>query len=118
MADGERCRIRLAAPTVRSCRGRLTESLGKALRQLPLTDEQKKRIPGRCQHFAPICWARSRVASVWLPSRSGNPLHLDVLAVDEASMIDLAHDVETDRRLGPDHARVIFLGDRDQLASG
>ncbi|MGP0780763.1 AAA family ATPase, partial [Escherichia coli] len=44
MADGERCRIRLAAPTGKAA-ARLTESLGKALRQLPLTDEQKKRIP-------------------------------------------------------------------------
>ena len=43
MAEGERCRIRLAAPTGKAA-ARLTESLGKALRQLPLTDEQKKRI--------------------------------------------------------------------------
>lgn len=34
MADGERCRIRLAAPTGKAA-ARLTESLGKALRQLP-----------------------------------------------------------------------------------
>ncbi|WP_337222138.1 AAA family ATPase, partial [Escherichia coli] len=44
MADGERCRIRLAAPTGKAA-ARLTASLGAALRELPLTDEQKKRIP-------------------------------------------------------------------------
>lgn len=63
MADGERCRIRLAAPTGKAA-ARLTESLGKALRQLPLTDEQKKRIrkmPALCT----ACWARSRAVSVY-----------------------------------------------------
>ncbi len=63
MADGERCRIRLAAPTeAAAC---LTESLGKALRQLPLTDEQKKRIP-ETPALCTDCWARSRVASVYV----------------------------------------------------
>lgn len=50
MADGERCRIRLAAPTGKAA-ARLTESLGAALRQLPLTDAQKsvyRRTPVRC----------------------------------------------------------------------
>ena len=52
MADGERCRIRLAAPTGKAA-ARLTESLGKALRQLPLTDEQKKQIaPARTDIIA------------------------------------------------------------------
>ncbi|WP_181892407.1 AAA family ATPase, partial [Citrobacter portucalensis] len=41
---------------------------------------------------------------------------LDVLVVDEASMIDLPMMSRLIDAL-PDHARVIFLGDRDQLAS-
>ncbi len=64
MADGERCRIRLAAPTGKAA-ARLTESLGKALRQLPLTDEQRnafRKMPALCTD----CWARSRVASVYV----------------------------------------------------
>ncbi len=47
---------------------------------------------------------------------AGNPLHLDVLVVDEASMIDLTMMSRLIDALPP-HARVIFLGDRDQLAS-
>lgn len=47
---------------------------------------------------------------------AGNPLHLDVLVVDEASMIDLPMMSRLIEALPP-HARVIFLGDRDQLAS-
>ncbi len=47
---------------------------------------------------------------------AGNPLHLDVLVVDEASMIDLPMMSRLIDAL-PAHGRVIFLGDRDQLAS-
>ncbi len=47
---------------------------------------------------------------------AGNPLHLDVLVVDEASMIDLPMMARLIDAL-PEHGRVIFLGDRDQLAS-
>ncbi|MBZ4256540.1 AAA family ATPase, partial [Mycobacterium tuberculosis] len=46
----------------------------------------------------------------------GNPLHLAVLVVDEASMIDLPMMSLLIDAL-PAHGRVIFLGDRDQLAS-
>ncbi|MBZ4317366.1 AAA family ATPase, partial [Mycobacterium tuberculosis] len=48
---------------------------------------------------------------------AGNPLHLDVLVVDEASMIDLPMMSRLIDAL-PAHGRVICLGDRDQLASG
>ena len=65
MADGERCRIRLAAPTGKAA-ARLTESLGKALRQLPLTDEQKKRIPEDASTLHRLLGVRSRVASVYV----------------------------------------------------
>lgn len=47
---------------------------------------------------------------------AGNPLHLDVLVVDEASMIDLTMMSRLIDALPP-HARVVFPGDRDQLAS-
>jgi exodeoxyribonuclease V alpha subunit len=46
----------------------------------------------------------------------GNPLRLDLLVVDEASMVDLPmmHKLLTAL---PPHARLILLGDQDQLAS-
>lgn len=86
MADGERCRIRLAAPTGKAA-ARLTESLGAALRQLPLTDAQKKRIPEDASTLHRLLGAQP--GSQRLRHHAGNPLHLDVLVVDEASMIDL-----------------------------
>ncbi|WP_244447335.1 AAA family ATPase, partial [Escherichia coli] len=78
MADGERCRIRLAAPTGKAA-ARLTESLGKALRQLPLTDEQKKRIPEDASTLHRLLGAQP--GSQRLRHHAGNPLHLDVLVV-------------------------------------
>lgn len=45
-----------------------------------------------------------------------NPLHADVVLVDEASMIDLALMAKLVDAV-PMDARLIFLGDRDQLAS-
>lgn len=113
MADGERCRIRLAAPTGKAA-ARLTESLGAALRQLPLTDEQKKRIPDDASTLHRLLGAQP--GSQRLRHHAGNPRHLDVLVVDEASMIDLPMMSRLIEALPP-HGRVIFLGDRDQLAS-
>ncbi|QMI06427.1 exodeoxyribonuclease V subunit alpha [Citrobacter sp. RHB25-C09] len=113
LSDGARCRIRLAAPTGKAA-ARLTESLGKALRQLPLTDEQKKRIPDDASTLHRLLGAQP--GSQRLRHHAGNPLHLDVLVVDEASMIDLPMMSRLIDALPP-HGRVIFLGDRDQLAS-
>ncbi|WP_298773581.1 exodeoxyribonuclease V subunit alpha [uncultured Shewanella sp.] len=45
-----------------------------------------------------------------------NPLRLDVLIVDEASMVDLPMMYKLLHAL-PQHARLILLGDQDQLAS-
>ena len=83
-------------------------------RQLPLTDEQKKRIPEDASTLHRLLGAQP--GSQRLRHHAGNPLHLDVLVVDEASMIDLPMMSRLIDAL-PDHARVIFLGDRDQLAS-
>lgn len=113
MADGKRCRIRLAAPTGKAA-ARLTASLGNALRQLPLTDEQKAQLPDEASTLHRLLGAQP--GSQRLRYHAGNPLHLDVLVVDEASMIDLPMMSRLIDALPP-HARVIFLGDRDQLAS-
>lgn len=113
MAKGEKCRICLAAPTGKAA-ARLTESLGKALRQLPLTTEQKALLPEEASTLHRLLGAQP--GSQRLRHHAGNPLHLDVLVVDEASMIDLPMMARLIDALPP-HARVIFLGDRDQLAS-
>ncbi|MEG1123772.1 MAG: exodeoxyribonuclease V subunit alpha [Citrobacter sp.] len=113
MTDGERCRIRLAAPTGKAA-ARLTASLGTALRELPLTDEQKKRIPDDASTLHRLLGAQP--GSQRLRHHAGNPLHLDVLVVDEASMMDLPMMARLIEALPP-QAQLILLGDRDQLAS-
>lgn len=113
MAGTQKCRIQLAAPTGKAA-ARLTESLGGALQKLPLSDEQRERFPSEASTLHRLLGAQP--GSQRLRYHASNPLHLDVLVVDEASMIDLTMMSRLIDALPP-HARVIFLGDRDQLAS-
>ena len=106
-------RIRLAAPTGKAA-ARLTESLGKALQQLDVSDEEKQRFPAEATTLHRLMGAVP--GSQRMRYHAGNPLHLDLLVVDEASMVDLPMMANLIAALPP-HARVIFLGDRDQLAS-
>lgn len=105
--------IKLVAPTGKAA-ARLTESIGGALAKLNCTDEVRKRIPTQAGTL-------HRLLGV-LPGSGGfvhnknNRLHLDILVVDEASMIDLPMMSQLLDAL-PDHARLILLGDRDQLSS-
>ncbi|MCK6967213.1 exodeoxyribonuclease V subunit alpha [Enterobacter kobei] len=113
LSGEQKCRIRLAAPTGKAA-ARLTESLGGALQKLPLTGEQLALLPNEASTLHLLLGAQP--GSQRLRYHAGNPLHLDVLVVDEASMIDLTMMSRLIDALPP-HARVIFLGDRDQLAS-
>lgn len=113
LSGEQKCRIRLAAPTGKAA-ARLTESLGGALQKLPLTQEQLALFPNEASTLHRLLGAQP--GSQRLRYHAGNPLHLDVLVVDEASMIDLTMMSRLIDALPP-HARVIFLGDRDQLAS-
>lgn len=113
MSGTQKCRIRLAAPTGKAA-ARLTESLGAALRKLNLTDEQKAMLPTGASTLHRLLGAQP--GSQKMRYHADNPLHLDVLVVDEASMIDLPMMARLIDALPP-HGRVIFLGDRDQLAS-
>ena len=113
MIDGDKCRICLAAPTGKAA-ARLTESLGSALRQLPLNEQQKALLPEEASTLHRLLGAQP--GSQRLRHHAGNPLHVDVLVVDEASMIDLPMMSRLIDAL-PSRARVVFLGDRDQLAS-
>lgn len=106
-------RIQLAAPTGKAA-ARLTESLGSALSRLPLSDKQKDILPDDACTLHRLLGAQPN--SQRLRYHAGNPLHLDVLVVDEASMVDLPMMAKIIDAL-PSHARIIFLGDRDQLAS-
>ncbi len=105
--------IRLVAPTGKAA-ARLSESIKGAKHRLPVDDTIKRDIP---EDAATI----HRLLGV-VPGQAGfkfneqNKLHLDILVVDEASMVDLPLMTRLMQAL-PAQARVILLGDKDQLAS-
>ncbi|CDG19925.1 Exodeoxyribonuclease V alpha chain [Xenorhabdus poinarii G6] len=111
--EGKKLSIQLAAPTGKAA-ARLTESLREAVKKLDLTSEQWRSIPEQAQTIHRLLGAQPD--SQKLRYGRDNPLSLDVLIIDEASMVDLpmmAHLIEA----LPSRAKVIFLGDKDQLAS-
>jgi exodeoxyribonuclease V alpha subunit len=111
--SAEPLRIGLAAPTGKAA-ARMQEAIRAARASLPVDDAVRARIPDDARTIHRLLGARPESATF----RHGpaNPLPLDVLVVDEASMVDLALMARIVGAL-PDAARLVLLGDRDQLAS-
>jgi exodeoxyribonuclease V alpha subunit len=103
-------RIALAAPTGKA-RARLLEAIRQ--RALHLPEAIRARLPTEALTIHRLLGARSdgRFAH-----HAGNLLAIDALVVDEASMLDLALATRLFEAL-PEHAHIILLGDKDQLAS-
>lgn len=113
MATGEPLRLSLAAPTGKAA-ARLTESIGAQVQSLALDERVREQIPTLVTTLHRLLG--SRPGSRHFRHDAANPLPLDVLVVDEASMIDLEMMASLLGAL-PAHARLILLGDKDQLAS-
>lgn len=111
--DGKPLRIRLAAPTGKAA-ARLSESIGKAVRGLPVSAPVREAIPTEVSTLHRLLGSRPDSRN-FIHDRD-KPLELDVLVVDEASMIDLEMMACLLEAL-PRQARLILLGDKDQLAS-
>ncbi len=111
-------RIRLAAPTGKAA-ARLNESIAGAVANLPLAgladgEAVRATIPVTVTTLHRLLGSRPDTRH--LRHHAGNPLALDVLVIDEASMIDLEMMAAVLAALPP-RARLILLGDKDQLAS-
>ena len=106
-------RIRLAAPTGKAA-ARLNASIAAQLAQLDVDDSVRAAIPAEVDTLHRLLGARPDTRR-FRHDRT-NPLHLDVLVVDEASMIDLEMMSAVLAAL-PAAARLILLGDKDQLSS-
>ncbi|MBY5990983.1 exodeoxyribonuclease V subunit alpha [Ferrimonas balearica] len=112
-------RIRLAAPTGKAA-ARLSESLAATLGAIAagtvdgVAAEVAKVIPTEVTTLHRLLGARPD--SRFFRHNADNPLHLDMLVVDEASMVDLEMMAALLSALPP-KARLILLGDKDQLAS-
>ena len=99
-------RIHLAAPTGKAA-ARLTESISNALIQMPV--DVQARIPTQAQTLHRLLHSHSQTNH--MPQ-----LATDVVVVDEASMVDLEMMARLLQAVPPT-ARLILLGDKDQLAS-
>ncbi|BBB26490.1 exodeoxyribonuclease V subunit alpha [Amphritea japonica] len=105
--------IKLAAPTGKAA-ARLSESLAGAREGLPVSDAICAMIPNQAVTLHRLLGPRPDSKN--FRHNAENPLHLDLLVVDEASMIDLPMIYRLLSALPP-HAQLIMIGDRDQLAS-
>jgi exodeoxyribonuclease V alpha subunit len=104
--------IRLAAPTGKAA-GRMSQSLSDAFPGGVRPAQLTACLPDQAQTVHRLLG--------WQPGgrfryHRGNPLPLDMLVVDEVSMLDMELSARLMEAL-PDHARLVLLGDRNQLAS-
>ena len=106
-------RIALAAPTGKAAM-RLRESLSAGLATLPFPEAIKAKIPATASTLHRLLGVRRH--SPHFRHNQANPLPWDVVVVDEASMVDVALMSKLVDALKPG-ARLILLGDKDQLTS-
>jgi exodeoxyribonuclease V alpha subunit len=106
-------RIALAAPTGKAA-ARLQESIRATRAALAVDESVRRQIPDETSTIHRLLGARRD--STAFRHDAEHPLALDVLIVDEASMVDLALMARLVAAL-PASARLVLLGDRDQLAS-
>ncbi|MBW1736981.1 MAG: exodeoxyribonuclease V subunit alpha, partial [Deltaproteobacteria bacterium] len=112
-AKPERLRIALIAPT-----GKAAAKLQKAIRSMKIKlscpDSIKEAIPEEASTIHRLLGYIPN--SPYFHYNAKNTLPVDVVVVDEASMVDLALMSKLIQAL-PLQARIILLGDKDQLAS-
>jgi len=106
-------RMALAAPTGKAA-ARLAQSIQRELPELKsFLPEATERVPTEASTLHRLLGYRGQ--GRYYHNRN-NPLAIDLLLVDEASMLDLSMMARLLDAV-PETARLIFLGDRDQLAS-
>ncbi len=110
---GKMQRILLAAPTGKAA-ARLEESFKEAGDEFKLPASVKDAFPSRASTIHRMLGIRANGERPRF--NASNPLPADLVLVDESSMIDLALMHCLLEALAPD-ARLILLGDKDQLAS-
>ena len=115
--EGRPLRIRLAAPTGKAA-ARLKESISGAIGNLPGFVQMNEALLGSIPDEVTTLHRLlgSRPDSRLFRHSARNPLPLDVLVIDEGSMVDLEMMAAVLSALPPE-ARLILLGDKDQLAS-
>ena len=103
------CRIALAAPTGKAA-ARMTDAIRQRAQHLP--PELRDRMPTESSTVHRLLG----VTPAGFAHDADNPLAIDALVVDEASMLDLALATQLLEAVPPT-ARIVLLGDKDQLAA-
>ncbi len=112
-ASPKKLRISLAAPTGKAA-ARLQEAIGRVKTKLTCAKPITDAIPEEASTIHRLLG--SIPGSPYFRHNETNPLPVDVVVVDEASMVDLALMSKLAQAL-PQNARLILLGDKDQLSS-
>jgi len=113
LSPGSPPRFALSAPTGKAA-ARLQEALREARATPALPPALAAILPETASTLHRLLGARPDTPH--FRHDAGHPLPADIVVVDEASMVDLALFAKLVRALPP-RARLILLGDKDQLAS-
>ena len=117
--DGSPLRVALAAPTGKAA-ARLKQSIDDALTRLPVPADAGLDLNALIARMGPARTLHSllgaRPDTRQFRHHAANPLDVDVLIVDEASMVHLEM-MDALLQAVPPSARLVLLGDKDQLAS-
>ena len=106
-------RIALASPTGKAA-ARLKQAMDRALSMLDISEATKMRLPREAFTIHRLLGAAAHSPDFTYNAR--NPLPYDIVVIDEASMADQALMTRLLSAI-PSHAKVILVGDKDQLAS-
>ena len=106
-------RSALAAPTGKAA-ARLQEAVRQGREKMALAPASKEALAPEASTIHRLLG--SIRGSAYFRHHAGKPLPVDLVIVDEASMVDLALMAKLMEAI-PEQATLILLGDRDQLAS-
>lgn len=106
-------RIALAAPTGKAAQ-RMEESIQQGLASMRLDDQLRSRIPVKASTLHRLLGTRGD--SAFPRHDAAHPLPVDLVIIDEASMVDLPMMAKLFAALAP-QTQLMLVGDPDQLAS-